>query len=73
MISLIEMKDGETGKVVKIQNGKKIVQRLEALGIRIGANVKKIGRQILGGPVIIEVERTQVAVGPKMAGKVFVE
>lgn len=73
MISLREMKEGEAGRVVEIQGGREVEGRLEALGIRVGVRLKKTGQQIMGGPVMVEVGRTQVAVGFGMAGKVFVE
>jgi ferrous iron transport protein A len=73
MISLREMKEGEAGRVVEIQGGREVKGRLEALGIRVGVRLKKTGQQIMGGPVMVEVGRTQVAVGFGMAGKVFVE
>ncbi|MBN2440117.1 MAG: ferrous iron transport protein A [Spirochaetales bacterium] len=48
------------------------LQRLEAMGIRPGILIKKISDHFFSGPVIIEVGRTQLAIGYGMAKKMLV-
>ena len=67
------MQAGQSGKVVEIQGGYGMVNRLSALGIRPGKRITKISAMLLRGPVTIEVDRAQVAVGFGMASRIIVE
>ncbi len=72
-ISLVEMRVGETGKIVEIQGGHGMARRLETLGIRIGKEVKKLSGQLMRGPILIQAGNTQVGIGFGMARRVLVE
>jgi ferrous iron transport protein A len=50
-----------------------LMRRLEAMGIRPGVIITKISDHFLHGPVIIEVGRTQLAIGYGMAAKILVD
>ncbi|MBN2534577.1 MAG: ferrous iron transport protein A [Spirochaetales bacterium] len=50
-----------------------LMQRLEAMGIRPGIIITKISNHFLRGPVIIEVGRTQLAIGYGMAARILVD
>lgn len=73
MISLTELEEGKTGKVVEIIGGRRMYQKLDGLGIRVGIKIKKISALILRGPVVVEVGNTQVAIGYGMAKRIVVE
>lgn len=73
IISLTDMKPGETGKVSSIRGGFGVGRNLENMGIRTGTRIKKVSQQAMGGPVIVQAGNTQVAMGFGMAGKVLVE
>jgi ferrous iron transport protein A len=72
-LTLAEMKTGQTGTVVGVLGGHGFVQRLDALGIRLGKKVTKISSTLFHGPVTLKVDSTQVAVGFGMARKIIVE
>ena len=72
-VSLAMMRAGEKGKIVEISGGYGLARRLEAMGIRPGKKVTKISAQWAKGPVILQQDNTQVAVGFGMASKVLVE
>lgn len=72
-ISLVRMQAGQSGKVVEIQGGHGMVNRLSALGIRPGKRITKVGSMLMRGPVTIQVDRAQVAVGFGMASRIIVE
>ena len=72
-ITLARMQTGQSGKVVQIQGGGGLVNRLNALGIRPSKRVTKVSSMFMRGPVTIQVDRTQVAVGLGMAKKIIVE
>ncbi len=71
-IALSKMKSGESGIVIQIQGGKGIINRLSALGIRVGQRITKMDAMLLRGPVTIQVGNSQVAIGYGMANKVIV-
>lgn len=72
VINLTMMRPGEKGKVVEITGGRRLISRLESLGIIPGAEITKISEQIMHGPVVIKIGNTQVAIGYGMARKVLV-
>ena len=71
--TLAGMQIGQNGVVVQIQGGHGLVNRLNSLGIRPGKRITKISSMIMRGPVTIEVDRAQVAIGFGMAGRIIVE
>lgn len=72
-VSLGEMEAGRTGMVVGIDGGRGMTLRLSTLGIRPGARIKKVSCQAMRGPVVVEVGRSQVAIGFGMAKRVLIE
>ena len=72
-VSLAQMKMGQKGKILEINGGIGLVRKLDALGIRTGKEIKKISEQLMRGPVILQHNNTQAAVGFGMASKVLVE
>lgn len=72
-ISLVELEENEVGKVVEILGGLGMHQKLDALGIRVGVEVKKISSVAARGPVIIEVGNTKIALGYGMARRIILE
>ena len=72
-IILAGMQTGQSGIVVQIQGGHGLVNRLNALGIRPGKRITKLSSMLMRGPVTIEVDRAQVAIGFGMARRIIVE
>jgi len=72
-ITLVRMQTGQSGIVVQIQGGHGLANRLSALGIRPGKRITKVGSMFMRGPVTIQVDRTQVAIGFGMASRIVVE
>jgi len=72
-VTLVQMQRGQSGIVVQIQGGHGAVNRLGALGIIPGKRITKISSMLMRGPITIEVDRVQVAIGFGMANKVIVE
>jgi ferrous iron transport protein A len=73
MITLIDLPDGSTAIVKKINGGYGLVQKLDALGICIGKEITKVSRHWMKGPVIIRSVNTEVAIGYGMASRIMVE
>ena len=72
-ITLVRMQTGQSGIVVQIQGGHGLVNRLNALGIRLGKRITKVSSMLMRGPVTIQVDRAHVAIGFGMASRIIVE
>lgn len=70
---LTQLQEGESGRVVEINGGHGLQQRLDSLGIRVGKSVTKVSSQLMRGPVTIRIDSFQVAVGFGMAKKILVK
>ena len=73
IVTLRQMQSGQSGKVIQIQGGFGLVNRLSALGIRPGKKITKVSSMLMRGPVTIQSGHTQVALGFGMANKIIVE
>ena len=71
--TLQQMRAGQRGKVVEIQGGHSMVNRLSALGIRPGKKITKVSSMLMRGPVTIKAGNLQVAIGFGMAKRIVVE
>ncbi len=67
------MGSGKTGTVLEILGGRGLILRLHALGIRPGKTVTKVSGMFGHGPVTVQVDTTQIAIGFGMADKIIVE
>ncbi len=72
-VSLVQMRAGQKGKIVEIDGGFGLAQKLDALGIRTGREITKVSGQLMRGPVLLQHNNTQAAVGFGMASRIFVE
>ena len=73
IVTLGQMQSGQRGKLIEIQGGRGLVSRLNALGIRPGKRITKIGSMFMRGPVTIKLGHAQMALGFGMANKIIVE
>jgi len=72
-VTLTQMWTVQTGIAVQVQGGHGVVNRLSALGIIPGKRITKISSMLMRGPVIVEVDRTRVAIGFGMAARILVQ
>ena len=71
--TLIQIPQGEKAVIQSITGGYALIQKLHALGIREGKEIKKVSSGIARGPVVLRCGNTEVAIGFGMAQKVIVE
>ncbi|TKJ43933.1 ferrous iron transport protein A [candidate division TA06 bacterium B3_TA06] len=69
---LTDLSINEEAEIVEIRGGRGMQARLRALGLSEGQHVKKLSHVGLGGPVVILVNRAQVAIGRGMARRIIV-
>jgi len=73
LVTLRQMQSGQSGKLVQVQGGHGLVSRLNALGIRPNKRITKVSSMLMRGPVTIQLDSTQIAIGFGMASKIIVE
>jgi len=71
-MSLTRLRSGQRGRIIRIIGGRGLACKLEALGIREGEEIKKVSEQWMRGPVLLKHGHSQVALGFRMASRVFV-
>ena len=71
--TLAGMQIGQSGVVIQIQGGHGLDNRLNSLGIRPGKRITKVSSMIMRGPVTIEVDRAQVAIGFGTARRIIIK
>jgi ferrous iron transport protein A len=72
-IPLSRMAAGQSGTVVRIEGGRGLISRLNALGVRPGKRITKISSMFMRGPVTIQIGNGQIAIGFGMAKRLMVE
>jgi len=73
LFALTSVKTGEKGVVRHIEGGHGVTQRLSSLGIRVGKEITKGNSMFYKGPVVLTVDRRQLAIGFGMASKIKIE
>jgi len=73
LVVLAKLKPGQHGIVREIQGGEALSKRLAAMGIRPGKQITKVSAMLMGGPVVVSIDRRQLALGNGMAHKVLVD
>ena len=73
LVTLRQMPSGRSGKVVEIQGGVELFNRLSALGVRPGKKITKVSSMLMRGPVTIQSGNTRLAIGFGMANRIIVE
>jgi len=71
-ISLLTLKTGQKGIVLRIEGGRGACKRLNELGIIPGTEIKLVNK-IQYGPVMITVKGSKLALGRGLAAKVFIK
>lgn len=72
MMPLNMVNQNQEVKLVAIQGGLKMKQRLADLGLNIGMNIRVL-KKTGGGPMIIAVKESRLALGWGMANRILVE
>lgn len=73
LVTLDQLYQNKRAKVIDIQGGQGIRQRLSQMGIHPGDVITILRYGALGGPILIEVHGSQVALGRGIAARITVE
>ncbi len=71
--TLTNLERGQRATVLQLEGGRGLVNRLNALGILPGKKITKVSAMLMRGPVTVEVDRAQLAIGFGMARKIIVK
>ena len=71
--TLDQVCENEKAKVIDIQGGQGIRQRLGQMGIHPGDMITILRYGALRGPILIEIHGSQVALGRGIASRILVE
>jgi ferrous iron transport protein A len=72
VLPLTQMQSGQSGVLAEISGGYGLVNRLDALGLRSGRRITKVSSMLMRGPITVQIDRTEVAIGFGIARKVMV-
>lgn len=73
VVSIIDIKEGNRARVVRIRGGLGVRQRLSCLGIHPGDLITLKRSGFMRGPVLVNIHGNQVALGRGIAAKILVE
>jgi ferrous iron transport protein A len=72
LVALTKMRSGYSGIVTEIHGGFKFIARLNSMGLIPGRRITKTSSMVGQGPVTIEVDRVQLAIGYGMASRIII-
>jgi ferrous iron transport protein A len=70
---LSDIEEGKKARVLEVLGGMGVRQHLSTIGIHVGDIILIKRRSALGGPILIEVHGSEVALGRGIASNVQVE
>lgn len=71
--TLINLANNEEGFILYIEGGYHARAKLESLGIRPGKKIRKMSSQIFKGPVVIDIDGREIALGHGLARKILIK
>jgi len=71
-LTLLTMRENETGYITEVSGSADFQAKLRAMGLYTGRHIAKRSPESSGGPAVVEVMGTRVALGRGMAAKVAV-
>ena len=72
-IPLLHLPYDEGAKIIRLDGGRGLQNKLRVMGIREGETIRVVSKQPLRGPITIAVDGCQVTLGRGMARKIIVE
>ena len=72
-MTLVQVKTGQTVRIMRIEGGLGIEHKLRQLGLFPGDNARVVRHAPLGGPILVEVGGRSIALGRGVASRVIVE
>lgn len=72
-IPLTKLREGQKARITRLEGGHGFQRNVRTRGIREGKVVEVVTRHPIGGPIVIEIDGRETAIGRGMARRIFVE
>lgn len=72
-IPLTHLKTGQKAKILRLEGGKGFQRNVRSRGIREGKILEVVTVHPIGGPIVIEIDGRETAIGRGMAQRIIVE
>ncbi len=72
-IPLTHLKTGQKAKIVGLEGGPGFQRNVRSRGLREGKVLEVVTKHPIGGPIVIEIDGRETALGRGMAKKIIVE
>lgn len=72
-IPLTQLREGQKARITRLEGGYGFQRNVRTRGIREGKVVEVVTRHPIGGPIVIEIDGRETAIGRGMAKRIFVE
>ena len=73
VISVLELEEGKTAKIVEIQGGYGMQNQLRSIGILEGKDIAVVTHHPFQGPIVVKVDRKMISLGRGLACRIMVE
>lgn len=72
-ISVLELEEGKTAKIIGIQGGHGMQNQLRSIGILEGKDIAVVTHHPFKGPVVVKIDRKMISLGRGLASRIMVE
>lgn len=72
-IPLTRLRTGQKAKILRLEGGPGFQRNVRSRGIREGKILEVVTRHPIGGPIVIEIDGRETAIGRGMAKRIIVE
>ena len=72
-IPLTHLRTGQKAKILRLEGGQGFQRNVRSRGIREGKILEVVTRHPIGGPIVIEIDGRETAIGRGMARRIIVE
>ncbi len=72
-MNLLQAENGKWMRVVRVEGGRTLQTRLTQHGLYAGDRLRVLRAAPLGGPLLVEVNGREIAIGRGVAQKIFIE
>lgn len=73
VISVLELEEGKTAKIIGIQGGHRVQNQLRSIGILEGKDIAVVTHHPFKGPIVVKVDRKMISLGRGLACRIMVE
>ena len=70
---LTKLKIGDKARITRLEGGQGFQKNVRSRGIREGKILEVVTRHPIGGPIVIEIDGRETAIGRGMANRIYVE